>query len=182
MEPAPIRRSRLYTTKNDLPEKARMPLVELLNRRLADCIDLQTQTKTAHWNVKGPTFIALHKLFDDVNEAVEDYVDLLAERAVQLGGVAEGTVRVVVERSRLPEYPLNIGEDRKHVEALSASLAGFAERVRKAISESQDLGDLDTADIFTEISRGIDKWLWFVEAHLQEEPAPARSSERGAIV
>jgi len=181
MEPSPIRRNRLYTTKNDLPEKARMPVVELLNRRLADCIDLQTQTKTAHWNVKGPAFIALHKLFDEINEAVEDYVDLLAERAVQLGGVAEGTIRVVVERSRLPEYPLDIARDRDHVEALSASLAGFAERARQAISEAQDLGDLDTADVFTEISRGTDKWLWFVEAHLQEEPAPARSNERGAI-
>jgi starvation-inducible DNA-binding protein len=180
METTPIRLNRLYTTKNDLPEKARRPLAALLNQRLADCIDLQTQTKTAHWNVKGPNFIGLHKLFDEVNEAVEDYVDLLAERAVQLGGIAEGTLRVVVERSKLPEYPLNIAGDRKHVEALSASLAGFAERARRGITEAQDLGDLDTADIFTEISRGIDKWLWFVEAHLQDEAAAPRADERGA--
>src|SRR5438034_6813025 len=97
---------RLYPTKNDLPEAARSEAVGLLNQRLADCIDLQTQCKQAHWNVKGPSFIALHKLFDEINEDVEEYVDLLAERVVQLGGVAEGTVGVVRERSTLPGYPL----------------------------------------------------------------------------
>ncbi len=158
--------ARLNPTKNDLPEPARTELVELLNRRLADCIDLQTQTKTAHWNVKGPNFIALHKLFDEINEAVENYVDLIAERAVQLGGVAEGTVRVVARRSELEEYPLDIASGERHVEALSNALAAFGERARRAIDRSDALADRDTADIFTEISRGIDKWLWFVEAHL----------------
>ena len=111
----------MYQTKNDLPESARGKLVDLLNARLADAIDLQTQCKQAHWNVKGPEFIALHKLFDEVNEAVEEYVDLIAERAVQLGGIADGTARVVAKRSSLPEYPaVKGGDGREHVAALSA--------------------------------------------------------------
>src|SRR6266700_8122675 len=130
--------TRLYPTKNDLPEAARLEAIELLNQRLADCIDLQTQCKHAHWNVKGPTFIALHKLFDEVNEAVEEYVDLLAERVVQLGGIAEGTARVVAERSELPEYPLTISTGEEHVWALSSALSGFGERVRRAIDQTAD--------------------------------------------
>jgi starvation-inducible DNA-binding protein len=159
----------MFRTKNDLPEKTRLASVELLNARLADCKDLQTQTKQAHWNVKGPNFIALHELFDKINEDVEDYVDEIAERAVQLGGVAEGTARTVAKRSSLPEYPANTVEGRAHVEALSSALAVFGKMARKAIDEADELGDLDTADLFTEVSRGIDKWLWFVEAHLQAE-------------
>ena len=100
----------MFKTKNDLPESARIKVIELLNARLADCKDLQTQTKQAHWNVKGPNFIGLHELFDKINEAVDEYVDEIAERAVQLGGVAEGTARVVAKRSTLPEYPLNIAD------------------------------------------------------------------------
>jgi starvation-inducible DNA-binding protein len=159
----------MFKTKNDLPEQTRARAIELLNAHLADCIDLQTQCKQAHWNVKGPTFIALHELFDKVNEAVEDYVDDIAERAVQLGGVAEGTARMVARRSSLAEYPANAVEGRSHVEALSAALAAFGKAARKAIDETDVLGDQVTSDIFTEISRGIDKWLWFVEAHLQAE-------------
>jgi starvation-inducible DNA-binding protein len=159
----------MFKTKNDLPEASRAKLVELLNARLADCTDLQTQTKQAHWNVKGPNFIALHELFDKVNEAVEDYVDEIAERAVQLGGVAEGTARTVAKRSALPEYPMGAVDGRSHVDALSSALAAFGKSARRAIDEADELGDRDTADIFTEVSRGIDKWLWFVEAHLQAE-------------
>ena len=159
----------MFKTKNDLPEAVRAKAVELLNSRLADCIDLQTQTKQAHWNVKGPDFIALHDLFDKVNEAVEDYVDDIAERAVQLGGVAEGTARTAAKRSSLPEYPAKAADGRSHVEALSSALAAFGAAARKGIDQSNDLGDPDTADLFTEVSRGIDKWLWFVEAHLQAE-------------
>src|SRR5262249_23098958 len=95
----------MFATKNDLSEGVRVKVIQLLNERLADCIDLQTQTKQAHWNVKGPNFIALHELFDQINGAVEEYVDELAERAVQLGGVAEGTARIVARRSSLAEYP-----------------------------------------------------------------------------
>jgi starvation-inducible DNA-binding protein len=159
----------MFKTKNDLPEATRVKVIEILNSRLADCKDLQTQTKQAHWNVKGPNFIGLHELFDKINEEVDEYVDEIAERAVQLGGVAEGTARVVAKRSSLPEYPLNIADGRSHVEALSSALAAFGKGARKAINDTNDLGDLDTADLFTEVSRGIDKWLWFVEAHLQAE-------------
>src|ERR1700683_2188864 len=109
----------LYETMNDLPKPARIELIKLMNQRLADAIDLQTQMKQAHWNVKGPSFIALHELFDEVDEAVESYVDLIAERIVQLGGIAEGTARVAASRTRLPEYPLAIAEGMAHVEALA---------------------------------------------------------------
>jgi starvation-inducible DNA-binding protein len=158
-------RSRLFPTKNDLPAEARARIADLLNMRLADCIDLQTQCKQAHWNVKGPSFIGLHKLFDDVNTDVEEYVDLLAERVVQLGGVAEGTARCAAERSTLREYPLEISNGQEHVDALSTALASFGSVCRKGIEELEELGDADGADILTEISRGVDKWLWFVEAH-----------------
>ena len=159
----------MFKTKNDLSEATRVKTVELLNARLADCKDLETQTKQAHWNVKGPNFIGLHELFDKINEDVEDYVDEIAERAVQLGGVAEGTARVVAKRSSLPEYPLNAADGHSHVEALSSALAAFGKSARKAIEQANELGDLDTADLFTEVSRGVDKWLWFVEAHLQAD-------------
>lgn len=159
----------MFTTKNDLPAATRVKSVELLNARLADCTDLQTQTKHAHWNVKGPNFIALHELFDKINEEVEDYVDEIAERAVQLGGVAAGTARMVAKRSSLAEYPAAASDGPSHVAALSSALASFGKAARKAIDEANDLGDLDTADLFTEVSRGIDKWLWFVEAHMQTD-------------
>ncbi len=159
----------MFKTKNDLSEEIRVQAVVLLNARLADCIDLQTQTKQAHWNVKGPNFIALHELFDKINEEVEEYVDIIAERAVQLGGVAEGTARMVAKRSSLAEYPANIKDGAGHVDALSLALASVGQAVRKAINQANELGDLDTADLFTEISRGIDKSVWFVEAHLQAD-------------
>jgi starvation-inducible DNA-binding protein len=159
--------TRLYPTKNDLPEDTRREAIGLLNQRLADCIDLQTQCKQAHWNVKGPTFIALHKLFDEINEDVEEYVDLLAERVVQLGGVAEGTIAVVAKRSTLLDYVLTLSAGSEHVTALSDALAMFGRTVRVGIEEMNELEDADSADILTEISRGVDKWLWFVEAHHQ---------------
>src|SRR6266850_3270755 len=159
----------MFDTKNDLPVNTRTKVIDLLNARLADAIDLGSQTKHAHWNVKGPNFIALHEMFDKINEDVEDYVDDIAERAVQLGGIAEGTARLAAKRSSLSEYPANMVDGRSHVEALSSVLAALGKSVRKAIDDANEIGDLDTADLFTEISRGIDKWLWFVEAHLQAE-------------
>ena len=159
---------RLNPTKNDLAEIVRSKIVALLNSRLADCIDLQPQSKQAHWNVKGPEFIALHKLFDEINDDVEEYVDTIAERAVQLGGTVEGTARVVAAKSSLPEYPLTITTGRDHVAALANALALFGKSARQAIIQSEDDGDADTADVFTEVSRGIDKWLWMVEAHLHQ--------------
>jgi starvation-inducible DNA-binding protein len=158
---------RLYPTRNDLPEGTRAQVVGLLNLRLADAIDLQTQCKQAHWNVKGPAFIALHKLFDDINESVEEYVDLIAERIVQLGGIAEGTAGIVAKRSSLPGYPLTLSTGDDHVAALSDALAGFGRTARIGIEEMNELEDAGSADVLTEISRGIDQWLWFVEAHQQ---------------
>ncbi len=158
---------RLYPTKNDLPETTRREVIALLNQRLAEAIDLQCQCKQAHWNVKGPTFIALHQLFDEVHGGVEEYVDLLAERVVQLGGIAEGTVGVVAERSSLIDFPLGLSTAAEHVSALSDALAQFGRLARLGIEEMNELEDADSADILTEISRGIDKWLWFVEAHQQ---------------
>src|SRR6266481_10192963 len=155
----------MFNTKIDLTEAIRAKVIPLLNARLTDAIDLQTQTKQAHWNVKGPNFIALHELFDKINEDVEDYVDELAERAVQLGGAAEGTARMAAKRSSLTEYPANTVDGRSHVEALSSALAAFGKSARLAIDTADDLSDLDTADVFTEVSRGIDKCLGFVEAH-----------------
>jgi starvation-inducible DNA-binding protein len=159
--------ARMYTTKNDLSETTRLEVIRLMNQRLADSIDLQTQCKQAHWNVKGPTFIALHKLFHDINEDVEAYVDLIAERVVQLGGIAEGTVGVVAERSTLVDYPIGLSTGVEHVAALSDALAMFGRTVRVGIEEMNELDDAGSADILTEISRRVDKWLWFVEAHQQ---------------
>jgi starvation-inducible DNA-binding protein len=161
--PAP----KMYETENDIPANTRVELIALLNERLASAVDLQSQMKQAHWNVKGPSFIALHELFDDVDEAVEEYVDLIAERVVQLGGIALGTVRVSAANSRLEEYPLELADGMAHVEAVARALSTFGETARKTIDEAAAFEDADTADIFTEVSRGIDKWLWFVEAHSQ---------------
>ena len=158
----------LRTTKNDLSATTRTEVVRLLNARLADAIDLQSLCKQAHWNVRGPQFISLHKLFDDVYEAVGEYADLIAERVVQLGGTAEGTTRVAAQRSTLNDYPLTLTRGNEHVAALSDVLAQFGRGSRVAIEEMNDLQDAGSADIFTEISRGIDKWLWFVEVHNAE--------------
>jgi starvation-inducible DNA-binding protein len=157
----------MYETENDISLKRRVELNALMNQRLASAVDLQSQMKQAHWNVKGPSFIGLHELFDKVDEAIEDYVDKIAERIVQLGGIAEGTVRVSASRTRLPEYPLAIAEGMAHVEAVARALSTFGQEARSTIDEANALDDADTADLFTEVSRGIDKWLWFVEAHSQ---------------
>jgi starvation-inducible DNA-binding protein len=164
-----VQESAMFKTKNDLPEETRARVVDLLNARLADAIDLQSQTKQAHWNVKGPNFISLHELFDKINKNASDNVDDLAERIVQLGGVAEGTVRTAAKRTSLADYPSNTADGRSHVEALSNVLAAFGKATRRSIVEANDFGDVDTADLFTEISCSTDKWLWFVEAHQQAE-------------
>lgn len=155
----------LWKTSNDLPEEVRREMITLLNQQLADGIDLAYQAKQAHWNVKGPSFIALHELFDEVVEEIENHVDNLAERTVQLGDTANGTVRVAASGSRLGEYPLQISSGAEHVAALSNALAGFGKNARAAIDAAAGKGDADTADLFTEISRGVDKLLWKVEAH-----------------
>jgi starvation-inducible DNA-binding protein len=157
---------RMQKTKNDLPETTRSDMAELLNSRLADSIDLMHQAKQAHWNVRGPSFIALHKLFDEIVDSVEEYIDLIAERIAQLGGTTYGTIQLAVRHSTLNEYPPEISAEHEHIEALSSSLAAFGKGMRRAIAQADEQCDRDTADIFTEISRGGDKYLWFVEAHL----------------
>jgi starvation-inducible DNA-binding protein len=156
----------VYDTKNDLAAEVRTRVVELLNGRLADAIDLGAQAKHAHWNVKGPNFIALHELFDQVAEHIEDHIDTLAERITALGGTAYGTIATVARKTSLKPYPESIAEGLQHVDALSSAIADFGAKVRKAIDESARLGDADTSDLFTGISREIDKDLWFLEAHL----------------
>jgi starvation-inducible DNA-binding protein len=157
----------MYETENDIPKADRTELIALINQRLADAIDLKMQLKQAHWNVKGPHFIGLHELFDKIAEEMESYVDLIAERIVQLGGIAQGTVREAAVRSRLEEYPFSISDGMAHVAAVARALSTFGREARVTIDEADKMGDADTADMFTEISRGIDKWLWFVEAHTQ---------------
>ena len=156
----------MFDTQNDLSNKTRTAVVELLNARLADAIDLGAQCKQAHWNVKGPNFIALHELFDKVAESVEDHIDDLAERITSLGGTAYGTIASAAKNTSLKPYPENIYDGEAHLKALSAALAEFGKKVRKGIDKSGSLGDADTADLFTGISREVDKYLWFLEAHL----------------
>jgi starvation-inducible DNA-binding protein len=157
----------MHPTKNDLPQKTRAKVNEILADRLADATDLMLQSKQAHWNVKGPNFIALHELFDKVAESAEEWVDMIAERIVQLGGTAQGTVQATVSRTAMAPYPIHIVSGTDHVEALSSALAAFGKRVRSAIDKTDKQGDRDTADLFTEVSRDVDKYLWFVEAHNQ---------------
>ena len=158
----------MFDTRNDLPLESREKLVELLNARLADTLDLYSQVKQAHWNVKGPNFIQLHELYDTVAESVLEFVDEIAERATALGGLATGTVRMAAEASSLDEYPLDAIAGEDTVQVVADRLATYGAAVREAIEVTDsELGDIDTSDLFTEISRSIDKHLWFVEAHLQ---------------
>lgn len=159
-------KSPTFKTSIDLKGKARDQMIALLNQQLADTSDLRSQTKQAHWNVKGAQFIALHKLFDDLAAPLEGYVDDIAERAVELGGYALGTNRMSAAASRLPEFPQEVAS-MAVVRALADRYAALGASTRDAIDEATKAGDADTADLFTEISRGLDKWLWFLEAHLQ---------------
>lgn len=156
----------MHKTRNDMPVKTRKKVVELLNARLVDAIDLSLQAKQAHWNVRGPNFIALHELFDKIAEHAEEQVDALAERITALGGTAVGTVRAVASRSTLKAYPENISSGEAHLQALAAAIATAAKASREAIEIADDLDDEVTADLFNEITGALDKDLWFVEAHL----------------
>lgn len=155
----------MFNTRNDLPPSTRTRAVELLNARLADAVDLGTQTKHAHWNVKGPNFIALHELFDKIAENIEDQIDTIAERVTALGGTAHGTLAAVARSTSLKSYPEDISDGADHVEALATVVADFGRKLRAAIDESAQLGDAGTSDLFTGISRETDKNLWFLEAH-----------------
>jgi starvation-inducible DNA-binding protein len=158
---------RTFETRIDIPENTREQVIELLNARLADTFDLYSQLKQAHWNVKGSDFYQLHLLYDQVAEDVFPYVDELAERATQLGGLALGTARMAASASSLDEYPVDAVDGMETVTAVAERLAAYAAAVRAAIDTTADLGDQSTSDLFTEISRTVDKYLWFVEAHQQ---------------
>ena len=155
---------------NILHEEQQAKLIKLLNRSLADAIDLQLQSRQAYWNVKGPNFMALRELFDKIAQGVEEDANLIAEHIVQLGGMAEGTAHAVVERSSLDGHLLLATADGNgHIDALTVTLAAFGKHARYASEQATELKDADTADIFTEIARGIDKWLWFVETSQQAD-------------
>jgi starvation-inducible DNA-binding protein len=156
----------MHKTHNDLPTETRTRMADQLNATLATCLDLKTQIKQAHWNVKGTDFRALHLMFDEIAADVDAYADLIAERIVQLGGTAYGTARVAAKTSILPEYPHEITSGKQHLEAVTIALSNFAHITREGIAKSDEINDADTADIYTEVSRGTDKWLWMVEAHL----------------
>lgn len=159
----------MHTTRNDLPVDTRQKLVELLNARLADLLDLHSHAKQAHWNVKGPNFVGLHELFDKVSDVAAEAADDVAERAVALGGTAYGTTAVVNKVTHLSAYPLDILQGTAHVNALATSVAATSKLVRVAIDESAKLADADTSDLFTGLSRELDKLLWMIEAHTQAD-------------
>ena len=167
----------MYETSNDLAPTTRRSAIAMLNKHRANAIDLQLQAKQAHGTIKGPHFVGLHELFDQVAAQAVAYSDLIAERAVALGGVARGTLQTVSAQSQLREYPLEAGDWSAHVQAMREALATFGRGVRKAIDEATALNDADTADLLTEISRGVDKSLWMVEAHVQDAPVAARQAE-----
>lgn len=164
--PKPNASLRFYPTRIDLGADIRSGVVKILSQTLATTLDLKTQTKQAHWNVKGMNFYSLHLLFDEMASELEEFVDMVAERITALGGTALGTARIAADNSIIPEYPLDIVEGDEHLSALSDRLATYGAHIRSAIEQTDALGDADTADLYTEISRAIDKRLWFLEAHL----------------
>jgi starvation-inducible DNA-binding protein len=159
-------------TRNDLPDNTRKAMIALLNARLADAIDLRLAVKQAHWNVKGPDFIALHELFDQIQGRIGTFVDDIAERAVALGGAAHGTAQVVARETKLDAYPTEILSEREHLAMLADRLSTFGKLSRHAIDTAEEAGDNVTADIFTEVSRQIDKDLWLIEAHEEGQNSP----------
>lgn len=161
-------RARSFTTSVDIPAEKRAKVVKILNQHLADAFDLQSQVKQAHWNVKGSDFWQLHKLFDEVAERAAGWVDELAERVTALGGYATGTVRMAAASSTLPEFPTDITKGMDYVRAVAERLAAFTNSARAATDATDKLGDANTADLFTEISRSADTYLYFLEAHLQD--------------
>jgi starvation-inducible DNA-binding protein len=158
----------MYSTRIDIPEATRVRVTELLNTTLAGTHDLWSQVKQAHWNVKGMNFYQLHLLFDEIATVVYEYIDLVAERITALGGEAHGTVRAAAKGSFLPEYPTLPISEKEHVTALAERLAAYGKHIREGMTKTEEYNDMSTNDIYIEISREIDKKLWFIEAHLQQ--------------
>lgn len=156
---------KLHLSRNSLPAKTRVRVVELLNRQLATLIDLRSQSQQAHWNVRGRAFFALHRLFDEVAGLIESHIDTAAERITALGGDAQGTVRLVGAASPLPDYPAGLENDIEHVAALLERFALATAGARTAVAQAEQLGDAGTADLLTAVSRDLDKGLWLLEAH-----------------
>jgi starvation-inducible DNA-binding protein len=167
-------------TRIDLPQDTRQQVCDLLNKRLADLIDLSLQSKQAHWNVRGMNFIAIHEMFDKLREDVDEYVDTVAERVVQLGGFAEGTSQAVVDKTTLDAYPMNIQDSKLHLQAVSAALAKTANEIRNSIDVLDDFDDEGSEDVLVQVSRGLDKWLWFVSAHVDVEPDDSAAKSKAA--
>jgi starvation-inducible DNA-binding protein len=159
---------RTHKTRNDLEDNAKKVSIDILNARLADAIDLALITKQAHWNLKGPRFIMIHEMLDGFRDQIDEHVDTMAERVAQLGGTALGTSQVVAGSTSLKPYPVDIYKIEDHLAALIEHYAAVANAVRRAIDQTDEAGDADTADIFTAASRDLDKSLWFLEAHVQE--------------
>lgn len=166
-----------HQTRNDTKSNAKKVSLDVLQARLADGIDLALDIKQAHWNLKGPQFIGIHEMLDGFREALDDYNDKVAERITQLGGTARGTVQAVGKETQLSPYPLDTYAIADHLAALIDRYAVYANAVRKNIDDTDDAGDQGTADLFTEVSRGVDKQLWFLEAHVQEPTGKMRDGD-----
>jgi starvation-inducible DNA-binding protein len=159
---------RSFRSSIDIPAGDRTKINSILNQNLANAFDLFSQTKQAHWNVKGNDFWQLHKLFDEIAAEVAEWVDEIAERVGALGGYATGTVRMAAGSSELPEFPTDIDAGMDYVKALTERLAQFSNTAREAIDETDKLGDANTADLLTEVSRCADKYIYFLESHLND--------------
>ena len=170
-----VNNARLHKTNNDLKNNAKAASMEVLQARLADGIDLGLVTKQAHWNLKGPQFIGIHLMLDKFRAEQDEWVDMMAERITQLGGTARGTAQEVTRNTSLSPYPTDIYAIADHLHALIERYAACANAVRKNIEDTDEAGDADTADILTEVSRGLDKQLWFLEAHTQEPSGTFRT-------
>ncbi|WP_137284377.1 DNA starvation/stationary phase protection protein Dps [Halorussus salinisoli] len=174
------RRPQTFRTAVGLPDETRQAVVGMLNQSLADTTDLMTQSKFAHWNVKGMNFYQLHLLFDEIAETFEDHADVIAERATALGGEATGTVRVAAANSRIPEIPPDVTTGPEYVAALVERVGIHANNLRAEIEAAVEHDDEDTADMYTELSRETDKQLYFLEAHLQAVNPDAIPNSPGA--
>ena len=156
----------MYRSPSPLDEAACARLAESLNARLADGLDLHSQLKVAHWNVRGPQFPSLHPLFETMAVGLAAHNDAIAERAVTLGTLARGTVRHVASASRLPEYPQETTRDLEHVRLLAERIETYLAGLRESRTLSEKEGDPDTVDLLTGAILEFEKHDWFLRASL----------------